>query len=119
MQARKLSPAFLAAMILFVAPATVALTTYPPYYEDESWIYLAPFEALRGNGFSWAAFHEGTSSAGLFNALAFLFVRISPFAAEATVRLTSVCSSRWPRLPEYSPQREKSPVRTPRSRQRC
>ena len=87
---RRLSPAFLAAVILFVAPATVALTTYPPYYEDESWIYLAPFEALRGNGFSWAAFHEGTSSAGVFNALAFFFVRISPFAAEATVRLTSL-----------------------------
>jgi hypothetical protein len=90
MMASKISPSFLAALVLFVAPATVALTSYPPYYEDESWVYLAPLEALRGNGFSWAAFHEGRASALVFNAATFPFLRVSPFPAETTVRLVSL-----------------------------
>jgi hypothetical protein len=90
MVASKVSPSFLAALALFVFPATVALTSYPAYYEDESWVYLAPFEALRGNGFSWAAFHEGRASALVFDAVTFPFVRVSPFPAETTVRLTSL-----------------------------
>jgi hypothetical protein len=87
---RKPSLIFLAALALFVAPAVVGLVSYPAYYEDESWVYLAPFEALRGNGFSWAGFHEGSSAMGTFNALVFTLVRISPFSAEVTVRAISL-----------------------------
>jgi len=78
---------FLATVALFTMPAVVALTTFPPYYEDESWLYLAVFERWRGNGFSWAAFHEGSSIFATFNAIGAALFAVSPFAPETTVRL--------------------------------
>ncbi|MFI5088821.1 MAG: ArnT family glycosyltransferase [Terriglobales bacterium] len=77
---------FIATLALFAMPAVIALTTYPHYYEDESWLYLAVFERLRGNGFSWAAFHEGSSIFFTFNAIGSALFALSPFSTEATVR---------------------------------
>ena len=84
---------FVACLIVYVLPALIGLTVYPAYYEDESWVHLATFEALRGNGFSWAAFHEGTNIFFDFNAIAFAFTRLSALPAEATVRAISILSS--------------------------
>jgi hypothetical protein len=88
-----MDPIFLASLIVFCIPALIALTTYPPYYEDESWNYLSAFEALRGNGFSWAAFHEGHAALGTFNTIALLLTWPTPFTTEATVRIVSLLFS--------------------------
>ncbi len=84
---------FVACLLVYLAPALIALTLYPPYYEDESWVHLATFEALRGNGFSWAAFHEGANIFLDFNVIAVSLTRFSPLAAEATVRAISILFS--------------------------
>jgi hypothetical protein len=71
---------------LFVVLGTTALTTLPPYYEDESWTFVSMFEAVRGNGCSYAAFGEGQQMLGVFCGLLTPFVAISPLSPEATVR---------------------------------
>jgi hypothetical protein len=81
---------FLSSLFLFTLPGILASTTFPPYYEDESWTYLAIFEALRGNGFSWHAFHEGSSIGGTFNLICAPLAWISPLSPEATVRAISL-----------------------------
>lgn len=77
-------------LAVFVAIAALALTSYPVLYEDEPWTYLAPFEAIRGNGFSWGAFGEAHSVLGVFNALVTPFMAISPFGPEESIRASSV-----------------------------
>ena len=42
---KRIEPLFLAALILFAVPSLIALTTFPQYYEDESWTYVPVFEA--------------------------------------------------------------------------
>jgi len=76
-----------AAIVIFLAPTFIAPLTYPAFYEDESWIYLSSFEALRGNGLSLAALGEGQSYALIFSALMWPFVAISPLSPEHTIRL--------------------------------
>jgi hypothetical protein len=80
---------FAVTVALFVSVTTAGLTTFPTYYEDESWNYLAAFEGVKGNGFTWAAFGEGHAAFGVFAALVAPFVAASPFGAERTVRLIS------------------------------
>ena len=74
---------------IYLLPAFFVLTTFPIFYDDESWLYLSPIEALRGNGFTWAAFGEGHSANFTFDAFAYALLRVSPFSLEATIRLIS------------------------------
>jgi hypothetical protein len=74
----------------FIGCTAAGLLTYPPYYEDESWTYLAAFEALRGNGFTWAAFGDGSALAGVFYAIVTPALAILPATApEAAVRIVT------------------------------
>lgn len=90
----RLGPVLLAAALaVFLIPTLIAPLTYPGVYEDEPWIFLPAFEALRGNGPTFAALGEGQSSSIIF----FLFVTplawISPFEANLTLRLIAAMAS--------------------------
>lgn len=75
------------AIAIFLAPTIIAPLTYPAFYEDESWLYLSTFEALRGNGLSLAALGEGQSYALVFFLIVSPFVALSPLEPELTIRL--------------------------------
>ena len=81
---------FIATIVAFLALSATGLTTFPPYYEDETWNYMAVFEAVRGNGFTWAAFGEGRALLGVYSAVVTPFVAMSPWQPEQTVRMISV-----------------------------
>jgi hypothetical protein len=81
--------AFGVILIAFVLLTAFALLTFPPFYEDEPWTYLAVFEALRGNGFTWAAFGEGRPLAGMFMALVTPAIAIIPAAPESAIRIVA------------------------------
>ena len=74
---------------IYLLPIFFVLTTFPVFYDDESWLYLSPIEALRGNGFTWAAFGQGHSSNFTFDAIAYSLLSMSPFSLESTIRLIS------------------------------
>jgi len=76
-----------AAFAAFLIPTFIAPLTYPAFYEDESWLYLSSFEALRGNGFSLAALGEGQSYALVFSLIVWPFLAASPLDPELTIRL--------------------------------
>jgi hypothetical protein len=66
------------------------LLTFPRFYEDESWTYLAAFEGLRGNGFTWAAFGEGKPMVGLFSILVMPpLAMLSGIAPESALRIVA------------------------------
>jgi hypothetical protein len=76
------------ATLLFVLPFFVAPLTFPAYYDDESWTYLPVFEALRGNGFSFAALGANHVLFIVSDVLLWPIVRLSVFSPEITVRLS-------------------------------
>jgi hypothetical protein len=84
---------FGATLVAFLSLSVAALTRFPPYYEDESWNYVAVFELLRGNGLTWAAFGDGRPLLGVFGALVAPFAAASPLQPEATVRAISIVAA--------------------------
>jgi hypothetical protein len=78
-----------AAAIVFVAPLFVAPLGFPPYYEDESWVFLPVFELLRGNGPSMGALNEGPVPFVVHSLAVTPAVALSPFSPELTVRIIS------------------------------
>jgi hypothetical protein len=78
------------AVVAFAYVSLRGLLTWPMYYEDESWSYVATFETLRGNLFSWGAFGEGRAIFAVAAALPLPFVALSPWGPEETVRLFSL-----------------------------
>jgi 4-amino-4-deoxy-L-arabinose transferase-like glycosyltransferase len=77
-----------AALVLYLAPALTHLTTYPGYYEDETWLHLAVFEAQRGNGLTWTAFGDsGPPMQYTYNALVLPLISALPLPPVAAVRL--------------------------------
>ena len=79
---------FAAVVLAFLAQTAAGSVSFPLYYEDESWTYLAVFEALRGNGLTWAAFGEGRPMLGTFLAAVTPIVAL-PIGPEAAVRVAS------------------------------
>ncbi len=76
------------ATLLFVIPLFIAPLTFPTYYDDESWTYLPVFEALRGNGFSFAALGANHVLFIVSDVLLWPIARLSVFSPEITVRLS-------------------------------
>lgn len=81
--------ALAAVLVTYAVVSAATLLTFPPYYEDESWTYLAVFEALRGNGFTWAAFGDGRPILGSFLGLVTPAIALVPAGPEAAVRIVS------------------------------
>jgi hypothetical protein len=74
---------------LFILPCVAFPLTVPPFYEDESWTFVPVFEALRGNGFTWAAFGEGHAMLGVFCALVTPLVWLLPTGPEMGIRIVA------------------------------
>lgn len=78
-----------AALILgavFAAPFLIAPLTYPPYYEDESWVFVPAFELLRGQGASVGALGFDQHPFPLFYMVVAPLLALSPLGPEMTIR---------------------------------
>ena len=75
------------AIAVYLLPTALAPLTYPPFYEDEPWVFLPMIEFARGNGLSFGALGEGQAPSLIFGVLTAPLVWVSPLDVNLTIRL--------------------------------